>query len=60
VTDVNDAQDWVNSVFRSRVGREIWRALVIALLAALVIEAIIAASGHGRHHTSAEPLNQAA
>jgi hypothetical protein len=39
---------WRRAVFRERLGREIWRPLLLALLVVLVIETLVAAAGHAR------------
>ena len=47
VKRVDEESGWQNGIFRSRVGREIWRAVLMMLLALLLIEAIAAATGTG-------------
>jgi hypothetical protein len=47
VKRVDDASGWVRNIYGSRVGREVWRAVLLMLLALLVIEAIAAATGSG-------------
>jgi hypothetical protein len=43
-----DAGAWQRAVFRERLGRELWRPLLLALLLALLVEAMVAAAGRGR------------
>ncbi len=50
------AGDWSDEVFRARTGPEIWRPLLIALIAILLAESWIAASGQ----TEEEPITGAA
>lgn len=45
---VNDPEDWADAIFRQRLGREVWRPLVMAALAFLLIEGLVAASGARR------------
>jgi hypothetical protein len=45
----SDDGDWGRTVFRERLGRELWRPLLFALLAVLVVETFIAAAGRTRH-----------
>jgi hypothetical protein len=42
------AGDWRRSVFRERLGRELWRPLLFALLAVLIVETFMAAAGRTR------------
>lgn len=44
-----DAADWRRAAFRERLGRELWRPLLFALLAILIIETLVAAAGRARH-----------
>jgi hypothetical protein len=46
VTD--DEGSWRRAVFRERLGRELWRPLLAAALAVLVLETIVAAAGRVR------------
>jgi hypothetical protein len=48
VTTVDEADDWPRSVYRSRVGPEIWRPLLLAALLLLFAESFLATSGRGR------------
>jgi hypothetical protein len=41
----NDADEWGRDIFRRRLGRELWRPLLFALLLVLVIETLTAATG---------------
>ncbi|MEX1182981.1 MAG: VWA domain-containing protein [Gemmatimonadota bacterium] len=43
-----DPGDWRGATFRERLGRELWRPLLFALLAVLVVEMIVAAAGRTR------------
>lgn len=45
VKRVDDASAWQRSIYGSRVGREVWRAVLMMLLALLLIEAVAAATG---------------
>ncbi|MGH7464243.1 MAG: hypothetical protein ACREK1_03650, partial [Longimicrobiales bacterium] len=40
---------WRRATFRERLGRELWRPLLLALLAILLVETLVAASGRARH-----------
>ena len=44
VSLVDDASDWVRSIFRAGRGPEPWRPLLLLLLALFVVESIVAAS----------------
>ncbi|HEX6134977.1 MAG TPA: BatA domain-containing protein [Longimicrobiales bacterium] len=46
VTD--DAGAWRRATFRERLGRELWRPLLLALLAVLILESLAAAAGRAR------------
>jgi hypothetical protein len=48
-----DAGDWRSSVFRARLGAELWRPALLVLLALLLVEALVAASGAGRRRGAA-------
>lgn len=48
VKRVNDANGWRKAVFTHRVGKEMWRFLLIALLLMLVVESFAAATGGSR------------
>ena len=45
--------DWRRTVFRERLGRELWRPLLIALLFVLFVETFMAAAGRTRHAAQA-------
>lgn len=45
---VNDPGAWADTIFRQRLGREVWRPLLLAALAFLLLEGLVAASGAGR------------
>jgi hypothetical protein len=45
VVTVDDADDWASKVYGSRVGREIWRAVLLMLLVLLCVEGVAAATG---------------
>jgi hypothetical protein len=51
VKRVESASAWQRNIYGSRVGREVWRALLLALLVLLAIEAIAAATGVRRATT---------
>jgi hypothetical protein len=42
---VGNPSKWPDEIYRQRLGREIWRPLVLAALAFLLIEGLVAASG---------------
>ncbi|HUF51029.1 MAG TPA: BatA domain-containing protein [Longimicrobiales bacterium] len=44
----SSAAAWRRAVYRERLGRELWRPLLVALLAVLLIETFIAAAGRTR------------
>jgi hypothetical protein len=47
--DLADAPgEWARKIFRHRVGREVWRPLVLLTLALLLLEGLIAAAGRAR------------
>lgn len=46
------ADEWRARIFRERVGREIWRFLVLATVALLAIEALVAAAGATSRRTT--------
>lgn len=48
VTAVEQADAWARSVYRSRVGPEVWRPLLLAALLLLFAESFLATSGRGR------------
>ncbi len=55
--------DWADRIYRGRVGREIWRLEILAVLALLAVEVIIAATGAARRRaqtTSARPATGSA
>jgi hypothetical protein len=43
-----DAAAYLRAAFRERVGRELWRPLLFALLAVLLVETLVAATGRAR------------
>jgi len=45
---VDDPADWVDAIYHQRLGKEIWRPLILAALAVLLIEGLVAASGSTR------------
>jgi hypothetical protein len=45
ITDAHGADEWKSSIYRARVGRELWRTLLAALLVVLALEALIATHG---------------
>ncbi|HWV58958.1 MAG TPA: BatA and WFA domain-containing protein, partial [Longimicrobiales bacterium] len=44
----SDPGDWARLIFRQRHGREIWRLLAILVLAVLLVEGFVAATGRAR------------
>jgi hypothetical protein len=55
VRRVTDAAGWQRSVFAHRVGREIWRVLLVVLLILLIAEAVAAASGRVARSSEVAP-----
>jgi hypothetical protein len=51
----NQRGSWLRAVFRERLGTELWRPLLLAVLLALIIESIAAASGRARRSAAAAP-----
>lgn len=45
--DADNAEAWRKSIFTSRVGKEIWRGLILALLLLLLAEGVVAAGERG-------------
>jgi Aerotolerance regulator N-terminal len=45
VQEADDPDEWDSEVYRERLGREIWRPLLLAALLILLIEAAVAAAG---------------
>lgn len=48
----SDASDWTAAIFDQRQGPEIWRPLLLALLAVLLLESLVASSGRREEHGS--------
>jgi hypothetical protein len=48
VESADTPDEWRADIFRSRVGREIWRPVLIAILLLLIVETLIAATGRMR------------
>src|SRR5690606_5872729 len=46
ITD--DAGDWLRLIYQRRLGREVWRPLLLLALALLLIEGLVAAAGRAR------------
>lgn len=44
----SDAAAWRRAAFRERLGRELWRPLLLALLLVLLVETVVAAAGRTR------------
>ena len=44
---------WHRAIYRERLGRELWRPLLFALLLVLIAETLVAASGRGRRARTA-------
>lgn len=42
---VKDPAEWADAIYQQRLGKEIWRPLILAALAVLLIEGLVAASG---------------
>jgi hypothetical protein len=55
----SDAAAFRRAAFRERVGREIWRPLLLALLAVLMLETLVAAAGRSRRTAPAPADAQA-
>jgi hypothetical protein len=45
VKRVDDARGWQRGIYGNRVGREVWRPVLLLLLILLIIEAFAAATG---------------
>ncbi len=61
VETAEDADDWGDQIYRRRLGRELWRPLLVALLAVLAVEMVIAATGGLRRRatgTGAAPMTE--
>jgi hypothetical protein len=54
VKRVRDSSAWQRGVYAHRVGREIWRFVLFALLALLIVEALAAATGTKVHAPAAD------
>ncbi len=48
--------EWADDIFRNRLGSELWRAVVLASLLVLAIEAAVAASGRARRGRTREDV----
>jgi hypothetical protein len=48
VESAADAEEWRDDIFSRRLGREIWRPLLFALLVVLAVETVVAATGGPR------------
>jgi len=46
ITD--DAGDWLRMIYHRRLGREVWRPLLLLALALLLVEGLVAAAGRAR------------
>jgi hypothetical protein len=46
------ASDWADSIYRGRLGREVWRPFLIVVLILLFVEALVAATGVSRRKES--------
>src|SRR5690606_16572562 len=44
----DDAGDWLRMIYHRRLGREVWRPLLLLALALLLVEGLVAASGRVR------------
>lgn len=51
---------WADAIYRQRLGREIWRPLVLAALAFLLIEGLVAAAGARRTDPAGTPREKGA
>jgi hypothetical protein len=56
----SDAAAYRRAAFRERLGRELWRPLLFALLAVLVVETLVAAAGGTRSASAPLPTSQEA
>ncbi len=52
ITD--DAGDWLRMIYQRRLGREVWRPLLLLALALLLVEGLVAAAGRVRAARPAE------
>ena len=50
----DDADGWRAAIYQQRLGRELWRSLLFALLVVLVVEAVIAATGGRRRNAAGD------
>jgi hypothetical protein len=55
---IADPADWPAAVYHQRLGKEVWRPLILAALAFLLLEGLIATSGSGRGGTAPGAPNQ--
>lgn len=55
VESASSPREWSRDVFRSRLGHEVWRPLLAALLVLLLVEALAATAGPGRPRAAAAP-----
>lgn len=44
----DDAGDWLRMIYQRRLGREVWRPLLLLALALLLVETLVAAAGRAR------------
>jgi hypothetical protein len=57
---VTSGSGWRRAIVRERLGRELWRPLLVALLLILGTETIVAAAGRARRRDGREPEAEAA
>lgn len=56
IETVSSERGWTSDIFRNRLGRELWRLVLYAVLLLLAIEAIVAASGRARREQGERDL----
>jgi len=56
----DDAEGWADAIYRRRLGREIWRPLLIAMLLLLLVESMVDATGRSGHATGSASQVEAA
>jgi hypothetical protein len=57
---VTSGSGWRRAIFRERLGRELWRPLLVALLLILGTETLVAAAGRARRRDGRQPEAEAA
>lgn len=60
VTTADRSSQWIDRTYRERVGREIWRVLVLMAIAVLLIEALVGATGAVGRRAATSPARPGA